>query len=164
MKVSGRCRDTSRTAGVGSYVAGVTLPDGEVRVEVRVGSSPARARLRIHARVDASGETGYSANLTLGQGWAEFYHYGGAQSTFLAARGDLARLLQPGDWNTVAVRLRGRDMWLLVNDEPVLFADGPAAEPGRVSLEFVRIGNPDDQEEVTATVRHLLISALAPGP
>src|SRR3712207_1318424 len=43
LKVTGKCTDSATTAGVSSFIEGLTFPDGEVRLELRAVSGVERA-------------------------------------------------------------------------------------------------------------------------
>jgi hypothetical protein len=163
LSVTGKCREMNSYPGISAPLQGVTLPDGEVRLEVRFGARPERAYFRIYIRDQPGSAGGYSANLTTTG--ADLYRYSSSPTgTYLIGRSDLAWLVAPTDWTSVAVRVRGADLWLLVNEQPVLYAWDPAYAQGNVQIELDRLGDPNDQQEVSATVRNLRISKVAAPP
>ena len=72
-----------------------------------------------------------------------------------------ANLVVPAhDWNRLALRVAGHGAWLLINDEPVLHSGEVHADAGRVFVELIRGGNPDDEEETAVVFRDLTLTAL----
>ena len=66
----------------------------------------------------------------------------------------------PTAWNRVAVRTMGTDVWLLINDEPFLYAPDAIDQVGGVALELVREGNTEDEEEAVVVFKDLTLSSL----
>jgi hypothetical protein len=100
-----------------------------------------------------------------GKGEASLFTSFESQPTELASSYSLGSVLKPGDWNRMAMRVSGPDVWLLLNDEPVLYASGVHADTGGVIVELVRDGtaSEDDKEESAIVVRHLELTALEGG-
>ena len=85
LRVAGRCDDATG-ALIGQSFAGVTIPDGEVSVEVRVSDGLERAAVRLWTRFTPNA-SGYFALLEPGRGRAALYRWsGGQQFTLLAER------------------------------------------------------------------------------
>src|SRR5215208_4065015 len=55
----------------------------------------------------------------------------GQQIAVLAQRRDVGGLVRPDDWNTLAIRLLGDSLWMLVNGQPVLGAEDGTYAAGR---------------------------------
>jgi hypothetical protein len=80
-------------------------------------------------------------------------------------------LVAPDDWNVIAIRLQGPNVWLLVNDQPVLFYNDSTVDRGGVFFDMVRVGDgpldsitdTDDATEISAVFRNLRVSSLADG-
>ena len=158
-KVTGKCTDTSTTAGVSRRLEGLRVPDGEVRVEFKLVTGQERAIVRIWFRDQGSPGDSYAATLIPSAGYAHFSKLIGGQSTLVAERTDLAGLVY-GDWNTLAVRARGPDFWLLINDQPVLTATVGELSNGGVVLDLGRRGSVEDSDETAVVWRNLRVSAL----
>ena len=161
MRATGRCHDTSTVAYISTpLLKGLTLPDGEVRFDLKSTGEPDRALFRFFFRADADVNNGYAVNLAPGRGQASLYRWTNGQPTFITGREDLTWLFQPTDWNTVAVRVRGEQLWLLLNGQAVLFAADGAHGMGGTAFDLIRLGNLDDQQEVKAVIRNLRVSTL----
>lgn len=164
--VSGPCVETLVEANVAAAFGGLTIPDGEVRFDVRPLSGHDRLRLRIGVRVqaDPSFTAGYAARLTPAEGLAELVKQtSDRRVTLLAQRADLAGLLPPGTWTTVAVRADGPRLWLLIEGQPVLSAVDMTFETGGVVVILSRTGEARDGAEASVLLRNLRVSGLAGG-
>ena len=162
LKVAGRCRDEAPTAAIQPpVIVYLDFPDGEVRIEARAVSGQERVSfvLAVRGQTDAPG--GYQAIMEPGRGVVALSTFGGGQFTDLAQRGDLAGSMAPDGWNSLAIRARGSDLWVLVNDEPVLFASNADYARGAVRIALRRLGNPDDEPESAVVVRNLRVARLA---
>jgi len=123
LRTTGRCTEDSTAAQAGTRLPWLTVPDGELRFELKVVKGFSRAFLSILTRVtlDPPGG-GYFFGINLAEGAAFVTRPRTDQgSRTLTQRRDLARLLRPDDWNSVAVRMNGSSLWLILNDQPVLF-------------------------------------------
>lgn len=162
-KVTGPAHASDESAGLSVTVRGLTVPDGEVRVEVKPVSGHDRAQPRIWFRDQGPGQDGYLAAVEPALGRAQLLLWSAGEYRVLAERDDLAGLLAGADWNTMAVRFRGPNIWLLIGDTPVLRATDPTLGGGGVSLALKRTGSLDDDLESAAVFRNLRVSALAGG-
>jgi hypothetical protein len=164
MKVVGLCYDGSSTAGFGVRFEGLAFSDGEARLEMKPVSAVERVRFSLEVRGQPSGGNWYYGAIEPSTGGAQILKLTNNQGAALDQRFDLATVLSPNDWNTLAIRARGPELWLLVNDRPVLHTttDG-AFDVGGVSLTLRRLGDLNDVQEVAAVVRNLRVSALADG-
>jgi hypothetical protein len=162
-KVAGPLREGAQTAGLTHAIAGLTVPDGEFRVEAKVVGGQERTQLVLWFRDQGPGQDGYLASVDPAHGKAQLLYKVGNEYRVLAERSDLASLLAPGDWNSLAVRLRGPDLWLLVGETPILSASEPSLGTGRVSIGLNRLGSLADREEAAAVFRNLRVSGLAEG-
>ena len=161
INLRGRCSDALPRAEVVQPIRGVTLPDGEVRLDERVLSGADRSETLIGTRLQAGG--GYYAAFNAGLGRARLFKAVDQQITVLAERTDLAAVLAPFAPNTLAVRAQGTRLWLLVNELPVLSAVDTGHDAGSVALLHSRLGPLDDEQESAVVMRNLRISALADG-
>jgi len=162
MTVAGKCVYTSTSAVRGVDVRGVTFRDGEVRLDVRVMSAFERAQFVVQTR-SVRGSNWHFATIRPGLGEVIFGKTVDREDTVFGHRTDLQDLLSPNGWNSVAVRSRGADHWLLINDLPVLFASDATFDAGGLTLSLRRLGDPDDDEEVAVVFKNLRVSALAVG-
>jgi hypothetical protein len=60
--------------------------------------------------------------------------YGPGNQTY-PRRTNLGDLLAPADWTTVAVRAAGSRLWLLLDEQPVLFVDDSAFQPDPLATD-----------------------------
>jgi hypothetical protein len=172
LKLTGRCNQADVFTAVGPIIRGLDLPDGEVRLDVKAVSGLDRVRFLIQVRLqprEGGIPDGYAAAIEPGLGRALIGKVISRQITYMAEGTDLAGRLSPDDWNTIAFRLRGPDMWLLLNEQPILSAADVALDRGEVLLLIGRLGggplrledDPNDMTEVAVVVRNLRISGLA---
>src|SRR5262249_13204291 len=101
----------------------------------------------------------YQAAILPALGWGNLLQ----GETTLVVRKDLGSVLSRDDWNTVAVRARGNDLWILVNDQVVAQANNSKYDRGRIWFALRRMGDINDPPETAAVFRNLRISGLASG-
>lgn len=158
LKVQGKCTESDTLAVAQTAIPGLSIPDGELRLDLKAVSGPDRAELIVFARRSGDGNS-YVFSLAPGTGRAVISKNAGGRNTVLASRTDAGRLVKPDDWNSLALRLEGPNLWLLVNDQPVLSAIDPDFDTGGVMLRLNRSGDPNDDEETAVLVRNLRVSA-----
>jgi hypothetical protein len=185
IKLTGRCNNNVFVAAVGPTVRGLTFVDGEVRMEVKAVSGAGRARLGINARNQPFGPGSLTSPETVPESYAVAIEPGTGRGLIgnpphaITNRTDLAGVIAIEDWNTVALRAKGTEFWLLVNDQPVLYSSDTSPESGDVSFSLLRLtpaagqidveareriqDDPEDTTEVAAVFRNLKVSALAEG-
>jgi hypothetical protein len=166
LSARGRCLETNTWAGAGFVFPRVHFLDGEARLDFKVVSGDDRLQLALVVRSDASPSGGvqdYRVIVDPARGMARLARFGNGPPAFLAERADLAGALRPDDWNNLAIRTQGTNLWVLLNDQPILFASDAAYDAGRVSIVVSRRGSPDDEQEVVAVVRNLRVAGLAGG-
>jgi hypothetical protein len=163
LKVAGRCRDDSKVASIVTpLIRDLNFPDGEVRLEARAVSGQDRAALILGLRVQREGgPRGYELGVVPAQGIVSLVRFDHGEITRLAWRDDLASFLDRDGWNGVAVRARGADFWVLVNDQPVVAATDEGDDNGAIYVGLLRTGDPDDESETAMIVRNLKVSRLA---
>jgi hypothetical protein len=103
----------------------------------------------------------FAASLSFGSGEATLFKRDGGNDTVVASRQDLHDTLDPTAWNRLALRVKGGEAWLLVNDEPYLYASDVIDQVGGVGLELIREGSTVDEEEIVTVFRDLTLSSLA---
>jgi hypothetical protein len=164
MKIAGRCYDGASSAGFITQIQGLTFSDGEIRLEMKPESASERVRFSIEVRGQPSGGSWYYGAVEPVAGGAQFLKLTNNQATVLDQRFDLASVFSPGDWNILAIRARGPELWLLVNERPVLHTttDG-AYDIGNAFITARRQGDVNDGQEAMMVVRNLRVSALADG-
>jgi hypothetical protein len=142
---------------------GVTVGDGEVALDFKVVEGLPRARVGLYVR--NAGGLLIGAQVHPGKGEASLFTTFESKPTELASSYSLGAVVKPEDWNRMALRVSGTDAWLLLNDEPVLYASGVHADAGGVIIEMVRDGggNEEDKEESAIVVRNLELTALEGG-
>ena len=164
LRVMGTCFLLSEDEGWITVPAnGVTVGDGDVALDFKVVDGLPRARVGLYVR-NADGRQ-IGAQVHPGKGEASLFSSFESQPTELASSYSLGSVLKPGDWNRMAMRVSGPDVWLLLNDEPVLYASGVHADAGGVIIELVRDGTAreDDKEESAIVVRNLELTSLEGG-
>ena len=130
--VEGRCAPTQDAANIAVTGRGITIGDGDLALNVKVAENAPRAGVNLYVRNrDAKLMAAY---LDFGAGRLELFRRESATNTVVASRDDLGDLVNPGDWNRVALRTRGDEIWLLLNDEPVLHAAGVLDQAGGVGI------------------------------
>jgi hypothetical protein len=165
MALKGKCTAQSRSVSVLPPLAGLTVPDGEIRFEVKITGGYDRATISLVSRMKRTAVSGYYVSLAPSSGLALMAKLGqDAGSPLLARRGDLVDLFRRDDWNTIAFRLVGPSLWLIVNDQPVLMAEDGAYESGGASLGISRSGSADDEDEVAVVFRNITISKMDGAP
>ena len=81
------------------------------------------------------------------------------QAQLLAGQGANAE-----GWMSMAIRVHGPQLWLLVNDQPVLYVEDTTFEAGGVMLQLYRSGSLDDDAETSVLLRNLRVTNLVPDP
>ncbi len=163
LKVTGNCTDEATTAIVGSPLERLTVRDGEIRLELRVISGLDRARFLVWARRSPDGNASYVLAIEPNRGAVQLFRSSPGRSTILAERGDQASALASNDWNRLALRMQGPNLWVFLNDEPVLSAVDSTLDTGGAAVSLRRVGNVDDDSEAAVVVRNLRVSRLAGG-
>lgn len=172
-KLTGRCRESDTVTALGTRIRGLQVADGEVRVEVKAVSGIDRAIVQIAVR-DQPGPSPFS------DAYYVLFHPGPGRAGIgktnipqaAAIRDDLSGTYSADDWNTLAVRVQGQNIWFLLNDQPTLYFSDPSLERGEVILNMLRRSttghtifddDPNDTTEVAVVIRNLRVSALADG-
>jgi hypothetical protein len=163
MKVRGKCTDASTAAQVSRRIDGLSVPDGEVRLELRFASGADRAFFRLWFRDQGNNNDGYFVVVWPATGTARLTKRANNQATTLAERTDLAESLATGEWLTLAVRADGPNLWVLVNDQPVLSAVDPTYGSGGALVDLFRTGDLNDEQEAAVIVRNLRVSGPPSG-
>jgi hypothetical protein len=162
-KVTGPCYEGAPVALALLKITDIVFRDGEVRFELKVVTGQERASFIVGFReqrpgIESSADN-YQAILLPGLGWATLFRGESA----LVVRKDLGSALSRDDWNTVAVRASGPNMWLLVNDQLVAQATDSAYDQGFFFFALRRTGELNDSAETAAVIRNIRISRLASG-
>ena len=178
-KVTGPCNDGEIFAVIGATIRGLSMPDGEVRFEVKAVSGVERVRVGINARLQPFTQGALNSAATIPGSDAVGFEPGpgrgliGKTPGAITERTDLAGSFAVDDWNTVAIRLQGPSFWLLLNDQAVLFSSDDSFDRGEVNFSILKTGDgpgpersqadPNDTSEVAVVIRNLRVSALADG-
>ena len=164
---SGGCQAPEGFPGSGIDGFGsLKFVDGEFRVEFRQLGGMDRTQVGVNVRTNnQSGFSGYTTTLNLTRGTLNLGVSVNGQGKQLAARNDLASLVKPDDWNSLAVRAQGPNLWVFVNDSMVLAATDSSLDSGGANGLVFRSGQPsaDDTQEISGVMRNLKISAIAGG-
>lgn len=166
MAVQGKCTAQARTAAVGPTLAGLTVSDGEIGFEFKVTHGVDRATITLVSRVKDGAPSGYAMSVAPASGFGLIARIGqdASSTALLARRADLGGLLHRDDWNTLAMRLVGSSLWLLINDQPALMAEDGTFDTGAVGLGIGKSGNADDEEEVAVVFRNFSVSKIDGAP
>ena len=162
-RVTGKCLDTSTNASVAYRLRNLVVPDGEVSLQMRVVSGAERARVRLYLRDQGDPGGGYSVTLEPGRGAATLAVLANNQVTVLAEQTNLAGQFTRDDWNTLAIRAQGSNLWVLLNGVPILSASDPTFSSGGVFIALARLGELGDDQETAVILRNLRVSRLAGG-
>jgi hypothetical protein len=156
--VGGPCVDDRSVADVAVPARGITLWDGDIAMDFRMAVVPERARFALYVR----SRDGKLVVLQLHPGLQgmSLIMREGDKDTTLASRSDLGLTPDPNEWNRLALRIRGGEAWVLINDEPVLYATDVLDQAGSVGLQLIREGSLEDDEETAVVFRDLTLSAL----
>jgi hypothetical protein len=161
LSVRGRCLDQRSVADVAKEGRVPLIGDADVALDFKVVDGPERAAVTLYARVRASGYV--AAYLSLASGQAELYSRESGVTRSLVVGQSLGEL-DPTHWNRVALRLRGSEVWLLLNDVPALYLADASDQPGVMGLSVTREGNPDDEDLVSVVFSGLTWSELEGPP
>jgi hypothetical protein len=159
LKVRGPCRPDDKEASVQVLMRGLGVQDGEVALEFKTVQGGDRAGTYLYMQV--AGRNWIAAYLNPNEGTARLLQSVDGQVSTLGSREDLDQLVDPSDWNRAALRGSGSEVWLLVNDEPVLYSDDAAVGAGRAGVGLARSGSPNDGDEAAVVLRNLTVTALA---
>ena len=166
LKIRGRCDEWSTSAELHAEARGLTVPDGELRAEARLVSGIDHGYFNLYVRGTEQGLGGYVATFypSVDRVTLSRRESNEIPSAVLAEKSH-AELLLHGEnsWISVAVRLRGSTIWVLVNGKPVLEVDDPHYTSGNVGLGAGRIGDVTEVVESAAVFRGLVASGLAEG-
>jgi hypothetical protein len=167
---SGGCQDPGGFAGSGIDGAGtLKFVDGEFRTEFRQLAGLDKTQFGINVRISnqsgQSGFSGYYSNLNVTRGTLNFGVSVNGQGKSLGQRNDLASLLKPDDWNTMAVRAQGPNFWVFVNDSMVLAVTDASLDSGFANALVSRVGQPNaaDTLEISGALRNVKVSDIAGG-
>jgi hypothetical protein len=166
MAVRGKCFENSRVVSVGlppnSFV---NVPDGEVRMEFKIRHELRRAFISLGMRVPDQQGGRYFFVIAPSLGLAAIERAGdGGDAAILARRNDIGGVVRRNDWNSLAVRVHGSHLWLVLNDQPVLSAQDGQFSQGSFTLSLRRVGDPGDSEAIDAVFRNLSISEIKGSP
>lgn len=156
--IGGPCLETSETADIALPGRGVRIGDGDVAMDFKVVSGAQRAAVSIYVRNTAGKLVGATFNAATGE--AKLFSFDSGNMTIVASRTDAQGLAIPSDWNRLAVRVNGGELWLLLNDDALLYARDVITEPGGIGIRVLREGNLDDEDETAVIFRGLTLSTV----
>jgi hypothetical protein len=167
LTISGGCQPNDEFPGSGiNPRGGLTMADGEVRVEFRQLGGLDRTQVQILLRTrNQPVYNGYNATVTPTRGMLDVGVSTDGGYKPLGQKTDLAAILKPDDWNSMAFRAQGSSFWVFVNDQQVLAFSDASLDNGVANVIVRRSGqpNPADTQEVSAVLRNLNVSAIAGG-
>jgi hypothetical protein len=157
--VGGPCVDDAPVADVAVPARGITLWDGDIAFDFRMAVHGERARFALYVRSSNGKLLVLRVHPGL-QGMTLATREDDVETT-LVSRDALDITADPDTWNRLALRVRGDEAWVLVNDEAVLYAANVLDQAGNVGLQLVREGSLDDDEEVGVVFKDLTLSTVA---
>jgi hypothetical protein len=160
-KTRGRCRPEATTATIVQLVRGLSMLDGEIAISYKIVGGGPRASLSLNTRL--RDRTWLSVFLSPETGYSDLSRGDEGEFKTLMQRNDAHRLARHDDWNRLALRTRGNEVWVLLNDQPMLYSNDANLGVGGVSLSVLRSGSVDDQTEVAVVFADLKVSALEDG-
>jgi len=160
LKVRGPCSAESTTAAAQTQIPGLRIPDGELRFELKFVSGIERASLGIILRSSDAPPRRLGYGFVLGPTVGAMVFRFAADGSRLLAMGPPPSPIAWDDWNTVALRVQGDGVWLIVNDVPIRYAADSAFGDGGVALTLLRSGNLNDEQESAVVLRNMRVSML----
>jgi hypothetical protein len=165
IRVAGRCQETAQGAGVFALInPGRPVADAEVRIDFKAVAGQERARLAFGLRASGRGSDGYMLTLSLAEGIASLNRLTGTTGGILAQRSDALAMLSRSDWNSLAVRMQGPNIWVLLNEQLLLSASDSSYPGGGLYASLTRSGPIDDEQETSVLLRNLRLSRVASAP
>jgi hypothetical protein len=153
--VIGPCFDDSTVADVSVPAQSMSVGDGDVAMDFKVVDGGPLATISVYVRNKDRKLIGASINAA--SGTASLFQTVEDTTTTLASRTDIGDLVNPEDWNRLALRVSGTEVWLLLNDTPALYATDVLDQAGGVGI---REGAPDDDAGSIVAFRDLTLSVL----
>jgi hypothetical protein len=165
VRVSGRCGPNDPAVSLGTRFPGVTVPDGEIRLEARTlaGTDRLSFRLAFWAQQSDGPAIGYRVHVDPGPDTVTIVKQTGDTTTPIARRNGIGRRLGSGEWVALSVRFEGPRIWFFLDDALVLSASDDTFTTGEAGVFTVRLGSPDDDVEVAVAMRNVRVSGLAVG-
>lgn len=161
VSVGGRCIDEAETAELALPARGVSIGDGDLALDIKSVAGEKRAQVTIYLR-NQPGKL-VAAAVNLGTGEAKIFTLTDGAFNTIVSRTDIGPLATATDWNRLGLRVRGAEFWLLLNDEPILYAADVLTDAGGAGVRLLREGNPDDEDETAVVFRDLTLSTVAGG-
>jgi hypothetical protein len=158
LTVLGRCPAEQETPSLTVPGKGVSLGDGDLALDFKVTGQPERSRVNLFVR--GRDDKLVLASLSFGNNEATLVKREGGNNTTIASRGSLRELADPTAWNRLALRVMGPEAWVLLNDEPILYANGVVDQVGGIGVGLLREGSTEDEAEAVVVFKDLTISAL----
>lgn len=168
LTLNGSCFPNANAGFQNVQFPGLNVPDGEIRFDLRVAAGYDRLFLSIITRnpAPAPGVTPATVRkptVGLGTGIGRATITVAANTS--AGRAGLKEAIPPDTWVTVAIRLQGPSVWLLIDDQPFLSFTDPAPDASSIGTGFsigaLKTGALDDGQDVSWMLRNLRVTALA---
>ena len=158
LTVLGYCFEGQEQPSLTVPARGVTIGDGDVALDLKVTNNPGRVGVNVFVR-DRDGKL-MSTYLSFARNEATLFKREGGQKTTVASRQDLNQTIDPGAWNRVALRVKGGEAWLLINDTPYLYTADVIDQVGGIGIALVREGNTEDEDEAVVVFKDLTLSTV----
>jgi hypothetical protein len=162
LTVRGKCLPDFTTADVAVFAKKLNIWDGDIALDFKVVVGKERAAVALYGRY--LDRTGIVAKASFASNEIEIYTREEGNNTTLTSRADLSSLVSASEWQRLAMRFSGTDVWVLLNDQPILHAADVMDQDGAVGLQVLRDGDIEDEDEVTVVFRDLTLSAVDGSP
>lgn len=164
---SGGCQQPEGFPGSGLGLGNrLTFADGEVSVDFRQISGLDRTQIQISLRTkNEPAFSAYSALLVPTRGTLGIGLSSNGQFKQLVPPTNVAHLLKPDDWNTLAFRAQKENLWVYLNGTLVMATTDATLDAGSADVIVSRIGqaSASDTHEISAVLRNFRVSGLAGG-
>jgi len=157
--VSGPCVEGGEAAALAVPGRGIGIADGDLALDLKTAAGTDRVTISVYVRTQPGKLLGASINAAAGE--AKLFRTADGNTTVISSRTDVGELAIPTDWNRLAIRLKGSEMWLLLNDDPILHATDVPQDAGGVGIGIRREGSVEDDHEIAVVFRDLNVSTVA---
>ena len=162
LTVRGRCVSEASAANLPVPGRQISVWDGDVALDFKVVSGVERAGVNLYTRIQ--GGTYMAAYVSLATGQAELFRREDGVNTIVRVHRRISASLTRRTGTELALRLSGDQIWLLLNDAPLLHAADVLNQAGGIGIAVVREGHVDDRDEVAVVFRDLTLTELQGSP
>ncbi|MFN8634038.1 MAG: hypothetical protein U0893_09300 [Chloroflexota bacterium] len=159
LRIAGRCYPGSGGAVLTVQQPDVMVGDGDARFEFRLEGAADRAVLGLD--VWSPPQTHLLAVVGIAEDTVEIGMVKEGGSAALGQRQGIRAKLNPGGWNSLAMRKLGPTVWLMVNDSPFMQIEDGGQTIGAIRMLVSRNGPPDSPGEMTLSLRNVTVTGVA---